>query len=172
MTLEYFNCSCCSLFIAIFSSSFCLVVFCWVCSMLRILIFKLRFSVLSFFTMSWVLVSCSVNRSLSSFDASKRVDNCRLDKFLGFLGVCSSLSVGAFFLDPEMTDNRLARKVSFKTFRLAGFVAFLSNWAFACLSFYSSTTNWEAGTGMSRKSAVAFSLYPRLQCSAQIWPEC
>ena len=30
MTLEYFNCSCCSLFIAIFSSSFCLVLFLWV----------------------------------------------------------------------------------------------------------------------------------------------
>ena len=144
--------------------------------MFRYLIFKLRFSVLGFLTMPWALVSCSINSCLSSSDAPKRVENCRLDNFLDLLAVGWSLSVGAsLFLDPEMTEHRLARNSFLSrllTFRLAGFVAFLSSWAFACLSFFSSVTNWEAGAGMSGKSALAFSLYPRLQCSAQIWPEC
>ena len=79
--------------------------------MFRSLIFKLRFSVLSFLTMSRALVSCSINSCLSPSDAPKRVDNCRLDNFLDLLAVGWSLSVGAFlFLDPEMTEHRLARK--------------------------------------------------------------
>ena len=108
--------------------------------MFRNLIFKLRFSVLSFLTMSWALVSCSVNSCLSSSNAPKRVDNCRLDNFLDLSAVSWSLSVGAsLFLDPETTEHRLARKSFLSrllTFRLAGCVAFLSSWAFACLSFF------------------------------------
>ena len=140
------------------------------------LTFKLRFSVLSFLTMFWALVGYSVNSCLSSPKAPKRVDNCRLDNFFDLLEVERSLSVGAcLFLDPEMTEHRLARKRFLSrllTFRLTGFVVFLSSWAFACSSFYCSATNWEAGTGTSGKSALAFSLYPGLQYSAQIWPEC
>ena len=141
------------------------------------LIFELRFSVLSFLTISWALFGCSVNNScLSSFEVPKRVDNCRLDNFLDLLVVGRSLSAGAcLFLDPEVTEHRLARKRFLSrllTFRLTGFVAFLSSWAFACSSFFCSATNWEAGTGTSGKSALAFSLYPRLQYSAQIRPEC
>ena len=96
--------------------------------MFRNLIFKLRFSVLSFLTMFWTLVGCSVNSCLSSSKAPKRVDNCRLDNFLDLLAVGRSLSVGAcLFLDPEMTEHRLAKKRFFSrllTFRLTGFVAF------------------------------------------------
>jgi len=131
--------------------------------MLCNLIFKLRFSVLSFLTMSLGLVSYSVNSCLSSCDAPKRVDNCRLDNLLDLLAVGWSLSVGAFlFLDPEMTEHRLARKSFLSRLiisRLARLVAFLSSWAFTCLSFFSIVTNWEAGTGKSGTSALAFSLY-------------
>ena len=84
-----------------------------------------------FLTMSLALVSCSVNSCLSSSEAPKRVDNCRLDNFLDLLAVGRSLSVGAcLFLDPEMTDHRKATKSFLSrllTFRLAGFVAFLSS---------------------------------------------
>ena len=75
MRLESLNCSSWSLFTTVFSSSFCFLAFCWVCSMFRNLIFKLRFSVLSFLTMSWALVSCSVNSCLSSSEAPRGVPN-------------------------------------------------------------------------------------------------
>ena len=59
------------------------------------------------------------------------ITNCRLDNFLDLLAAGRSLSVGAcLFLDPEMTEHRLARKSFLSrllTFRLAGFVAFLSS---------------------------------------------
>ena len=108
--------------------------------MFRNLILKLRFSVLGFLTMSWALVGCLVNSCLSSSEAPKRVDNCRLNNFLDLSAVWRSLSVGAcLLLDPEMTKHRLARKRFLSrllTFRLAGLVAFLSSWAFACSSFF------------------------------------
>ena len=155
--------------------------------MYRNLIFKLRFSVIRILTISWALVSCSVNSCLSSSDAPKKVgsysymnwivivigrnwtlplglfrtnftnfsywvrsdvslyspylispthpthtrrDHCRLANIFDHLAVGWSLSVGAFlFLDPEMTEHRMARKsfLSRKlTVRLARFVAFLS----------------------------------------------
>ena len=104
------------------------------------LTFKLRFSVLSFLTMFWALVGYSVNSCLSSPKAPKRVDNCCLDNFLDLLVVERSLSVGACpFLDPEMTEHRLPRKrfpSRLLTFRLTGFVAFLSSGAFACSRFF------------------------------------
>ena len=145
--------------------------------MFRNLIFKLRFSVLSFLPMSWALVSCSVNSCLSSSDAPKRVDNCRLDNFLDLLAAGWSLSVGASSSFIRSRNDRTSlgqKKFPFETTyfsfgRLWCFSLYLS---FRLFKLLSSVTNWEAGTEMSGKSALAFSLYPRLQCSAQIWPEC